>query len=346
MTLEKFTLSLLAFLAMVAILILGKSIIVPIVVSFLIWMLIDSLAVKIKSIKLLGRQLPKWAISFSALIVFSTMMLLVYKVLVTQTNNLMTAAPFYQQKGELIIGKLSSYTGLKISDVINDLYSSLDFTELLSVVADSTQTMLSSVFLIFIYVGFMFVEQGNAKSKIDALKKSSAKFTLIQSIFKNSITLIKRYIRLKSTVSALTSLSCYFVLAMFEVDFAELWAITTFLLNFIPNIGSALAVVFPSLLACLQFDSVPYIAMIIASLVVIQFVIGNIIEPSIMGKSLNLSAFMILISLSFWGLVWGVAGMFLAIPLMVATAIVFSNIEEMKWAAILMSANGKILSEQ
>ncbi|WP_440875906.1 AI-2E family transporter [Thalassotalea sp. PLHSN55] len=346
MNIEKFTIGLFACLGIVAVLMLAKSLFVPIVLAFLIWMLIDSVASKLKGLKILERKIPKWLISTSVIIIFSILMLFIYQVIVTQTENLISAAPFYQEKTEKIVHHLAQLSGLKVDNLLTQLYENLNLTDLLTFIADSTQSFLSSIFLVVIYVGFMFVEQSNASVKVKALEQLSDRFSVIQSVFKNTIAMIKRYIRLKSFVSALTSLLCYFVLILFQVDFAELWAISTFLLNFIPNIGSALAVIFPSIIISLQFDSLPYIMVIIGSLLVIQFIMGNVVEPAVMGKSLNLSAFMILISLSFWGFIWGLIGMFLAIPLMVATAIVFSHIEGTKWVAILMSADGQLLTER
>ena len=101
----------------------------------------------------------------------------------------------------------------------------------------------------------------------------------------------------------------------------------------------------PSLLALVQFDSLTPVLLIVGSLGFVQFILGNVLEPAVMGKSLNLSALVILLSLSFWGMVWGVAGMFLAVPMLVSTAIIFSNIEETKWIAVLMSADGQLMQE-
>lgn len=346
MNIEKFTVALFSCIGVIALLVVGKPLLVPMVLAFLIWMLIDSVASKLKGIKIFERKIPKWLISTSVIIIFYILLMFIYKILVTQTENLVDAVPFYQAKAESVMHHLAEMTGLKIDNVMTEVYASLNVTQLLSILADSAQSFLSSIVLVLIYVGFMFAEQSNASVKILALEKVSNKFSVIQTVFKSTIAMIKQYIRLKSFVSILTSLLCYIVLLAFDVDFAELWAVSTFLLNFIPNIGSALAVIAPSIIISLQFDSLPYIMMIISCLVIIQFVVGNVVEPAIMGKSLNLSALMILVSLSFWGFIWGLAGMFLAIPLMVATAIVFSHIEGTKWIAILMSADGQLLVDQ
>ena len=116
--------------------------------------------------------------------------------------------------------------------------------------------------------------------------------------------------------------------------------ILTFLFNFIPNIGSFAASLLPVLFAMIQFNNSVLVLWLAVCLIGIQFIFGNIIEPKIMGESINLSAVVILFALLFWGFVWGIPGMFLAVPMTVILKIVFENIDQLKPVAILMS--GKI----
>jgi len=121
-----------------------------------------------------------------------------------------------------------------------------------------------------------------------------------------------------------------------------------FFLNFIPNIGAIVATVFPALLALIQFQTWGPFIIITTGLVSLQFIIGNIIEPRFMGKSLNLSTLVIMISLSVWGAIWGILGMFLSVPITVIMMIVFAHFEATKPVAILLSQDGRIknLSER
>jgi AI-2 transport protein TqsA len=137
----------------------------------------------------------------------------------------------------------------------------------------------------------------------------------------------------------------YVILVLVGVDFAALWSLLIFFLNFIPNIGSALGVLFPALLTLIQFDTLTPFLIVAAGLGTAQFIIGNIIEPAYMGKSLNLSSFMILLSLSFWGAVWGLPGMFLSVPLMVVMAIACAHFVGLRWIAVMLSADGRLLSD-
>ncbi len=131
-------------------------------------------------------------------------------------------------------------------------------------------------------------------------------------------------------------------MAAVRVDLAVFWAVLRFILNFIPTIGSIIAVSFPILLSVVQFDS--WLPTIILSifLVSIQIVIGNILEPRFMGKSLNLSPLVIILSLSIWGSIWGVVGMFLCIPIMVILNIILAKFDKTRGLAVMFSARGKV----
>jgi AI-2 transport protein TqsA len=95
-----------------------------------------------------------------------------------------------------------------------------------------------------------------------------------------------------------------------------------------------------------QFDTITPFLLVVVGLGSTQFIIGNIVEPIFMGRSLNLSSFMILASLMFWGAVWGVPGMILSVPIMVTAAIICSHIPGMQWAAIFLSADGRLMGTQ
>jgi predicted PurR-regulated permease PerM len=95
-----------------------------------------------------------------------------------------------------------------------------------------------------------------------------------------------------------------------------------------------------------QFDTITPFLIVAVGLGGTQFVIGNVIEPTYVGKSLNLSSFMILLALSFWGTVWGLPGMFLAVPLMVMTGIVCAQFRGLRWVAVILSADGNLVGSK
>ena len=153
---------------------------------------------------------------------------------------------------------------------------------------------------------------------------------------------IRRYVRIKTTLATLTSALAYAVMAWVGVDFAGFWAVMVFFFYYIPTIGSILAIVAPALLTLVQFDHLTPFLIVLLVIGTIQIVMANVIEPAIMGRSLNLSPLVVIVSLMVWGTIWGVVGMFLCMPIMVVLMIVFAHFETTRPVAVLLSADGRI----
>ena len=143
----------------------------------------------------------------------------------------------------------------------------------------------------------------------------------------------------------MTGTLAYAVLKPLGVDFAETWALLIFLLNYIPNIGSILGTVLPAVVALVQFDTITPFLVVAIGVGALQFLIGNVVDPMMMGRSLSLSSFAIILSLTFWGAVWGIMGMFLSVPIMVVVLIVCTRVPSWRWVAILLSGDGNLPGE-
>jgi predicted PurR-regulated permease PerM len=129
---------------------------------------------------------------------------------------------------------------------------------------------------------------------------------------------------------------------MIGVDFAETWTLLIFLLNYIPSIGSILGVIFTAMLVLLQFDTLWQFFIIAVLLSSAQLIIGNVNEPTFMGRTLNLSPFVVIASLAFWSTLWGPVGAFLSVPLTTTLVIACSHVPSFRWIAVLLSADGQI----
>ena len=143
------------------------------------------------------------------------------------------------------------------------------------------------------------------------------------------------YIAIKGFVSLLTGFLVFVLLKLIGVEYAVLWSVTAVLLNFIPTVGSIIAAVPPVLLSLVQLSVADSIFVLLGYLVINLFV-GNYIEPRWMGKGLNLSPFVVFVSLVFWGWILGPVGMLLSIPLTILVKIGLETQEETKWIAVLL----------
>lgn len=195
--------------------------------------------------------------------------------------------------------------------------------------------VITDAFFIFVTVLFILGEASTFTGKLEAAFGKGRK-TL--GPFEEFLSSVNRYLIIKTGTSALTGVVVWIFLSILGVKFAPLWGLISFLLNYIPTLGSILAAVPPVLLALVDIGTGGAIAAA-AGQGVINIVIGNIIEPRLMGKELGLSALVIFISLAFWGSVLGIGGALLSVPLTVAVKIALNVRGDTRWLAILMGSH-------
>ncbi len=178
-------------------------------------------------------------------------------------------------------------------------------------------SFLGNMFWVILIMVFMLAERESFTRRIIKMQGKEKARPVLES-FERINTAVQSYLGLKTLMSGLTGfLTCVFLL-LFQVPFALLWGVLAFALNFIPSIGSIIAVIPPVLITFFQFGSLPKALIVALVLVATQMVVGNILEPKLMGKGLNLSPLVVLLSLVFWGWMWGLPGMLLSVPLTAA----------------------------
>jgi predicted PurR-regulated permease PerM len=197
---------------------------------------------------------------------------------------------------------------------------------------------LRNAFMVSIFVAFMLIEAAHFRDKIDMAFEDAQSVQLV-NIGNDLIRQVSRYLSIKFVISLVTGVVVTIGLSLTGVEFAIVWGCIQFILNFIPNIGSIVAGIGASLFALIQFwpEPAPFIITVIIMLGV-NMIIGNIIEPKIMGDNLGLSPIVVLVSLTIWGWLWGFAGMVLAVPMMVIIKIICENIPYLEPLSILLGS--------
>ena len=334
----------LVFAIVLVLLIFGSVFLIPLTIAIFLWSLLSALAKFLGRFKLGGHALPVGVTQGLAIIVVLGANLAVYNLVAGQAGALQEAAPIYQENFSQMASGAAEALGLEEMPTTGLLLDVLDVGSLLSWLGSSVGSGITNLILILIYVGFLLAEQQKIPTKLSRLQPDEISATRMRALARDVSLQVQRYIWMKSAVSLLTGLVSYAILTLIGVDFAAIWALSIFFLNFIPNIGSMLGVLLPALLTLVQFDNLTPFLMVTVGLGTTQFVIGNVVEPAYMGRSLNLSSFMIVLSLTFWGLIWGIPGMFLSVPIMVVVAIVCSHFDELRWIAVLLSSDGQLMS--
>ncbi len=201
------------------------------------------------------------------------------------------------------------------------------------------QTLLgltSGVLVVAVYLIFLLAEQAGLPRRLE-FAFGPRRAAEIGAVIAKINYAISRYIVVKTFVSALTGMCTWVVLFLFGVPYALVWALLTFLGNYIPYLGSLVAVLLPIAMAFVQFPTATTPITIGVLLIVIHQVIGNYVEPRLSGRELGISPLLVLLAVAFWGLVWGIPGMVLATPLAVVLKIILENIGSTQPLARLVS---------
>lgn len=323
---------------MVYVLVTGSDLLIPLAIAIMVWYLINALARTFKKYT----RAPGW---LSLTLSIATLIVAVGLIVEMISGNIAAvreAAPAYQANIEKLIEKAVKVGGFEQMPTIGHVVDQFDVKAVIGGVAGAAANVAGNAGLILIYVIFLLAEQRTFGRKIRALFPDPGRENEIQKILADIQQRTQTYVSVKTSLSLLTAVVSYIVLAIVGVDLAIFWAFVIFLLAYIPTIGSLLGVVFPALLAIIQFGTFGPFLVVTIGLGVAQFLIGNVLEPRMMGKSLNLSSLVVIISLAVWGSIWGVTGMFLCVPITVIMMIVLAEFRQTRPIAILLSADGKV----
>jgi len=317
-------------MALLALLILGRPLLVPLVFTLLIWAVLNAVADVLVRFKM-----PRWFAWLGSIALLATGIYLLTLIIGNEAAQLAADAPGYVAKLQDAIVKRLAPLHLGIN--IEDVFTRSDIAGLLAVVASSLGTSAFGLIQVLIYLGFLLAEQNDLTAKIARLQSDPARRDEGQAMLRRIAAQLQSYLGIYTILSAVMALTSYALLAFLGVQFAAFWAVIIFFLTYIPTVG-AVAVVIPALMALVQFGTLTSPLIIIVVLSAVHFVLMNVVATVVLGQSLNLSPLAIILALTFWGLVWGVAGLFLAVPVTAAIAIVCGHIDGLRWISILLAA--------
>ena len=325
-------------------LVVGESLLLPLVIAIALWYLINTLAQFFHRIEVAGYRLPVLLCRTAAVLTFLSLIWALINFLSASADEVLEVAPVYQENLSKRLQNLpfvdfAAFEELSLSDLLTEW---IDIPSYATSVASSFAGILASGGLILIYLGFLFLEQGHFSNKISALVANPEKESEVQQIIAQIRDDIQKYMSIKLFTSSLTGLASYLYLLAVGVDFAGLWGLLIFLLNFIPTVGSIVATLFPALIALAQSEAYGLFVLVLLGIGVLQICIGNILEPRLMGSSFNLSPVVILLNLALWNAIWGIPGMFLCVPFLIIVAIVLSHFPQTRSIAIMLSSDGNL----
>ena len=316
---------------LLALLVYGRPLLVPLVFALLLWAILNAVTDLLKRWRFPAPL--AWVAAFALI---AAALYFVAVVLANEAAALAAQAPSYFTKLEQIWTEWVPFERLMPTFDFGMLLKQSDVAGMLGRTAASIGNLLLELGLVVIYVGFLLAEQRHLPAKLARLQHNPAVQDESEHVIHEIGRQIQSYIGVCTLLSVLMGAICYVVLAVLGVDFAGFWALVMFLLTYIPTVGG-IGVILPALMALAQFGSLGPAIVIVVVLGISHFFLTNVVETVMLGRSLNLSPFAIIVSLTFWGLVWGIGGLFLAVPLTGAIAITCRHLEGMEWVAELIA---------
>lgn len=286
------------------------------------------------------KGVPEGISLFAVIVLFVVLMGLVGMLVGSSVQDFTGKLGFYEaqshQQLESVITMLSGL-GLELSgQQVKEMFDPAVVMKYVAGTLKSLGSVLTNSLVILLTVVFILLESAQFKRKIASLSADQALIGHMREI----IDKIEHYMVLKAVISALTGITVTVMLQIIGVDYAVLWGVVAFMLNFIPNIGSIIAAVPTVILAFIQLGFVSA-AIVAIGYVVINILVGSVIEPKVMGQGLGLSTLVVFLSLIFWGWLLGPVGMLLSIPLTIMVKIALDAQANTRWIAVLLGTGEK-----
>lgn len=324
----------------------GRSIIVPLVVATVIIYVILGLARFLDRVPWIGANTPEWARHLFSISVILAGLAGIVLLIISNVNAVAALAPQYEATLLGFAEQVSAFFGVETEPswtaIRDQVFAQIDIGDLIRSAVSSLASFIGVSTVVLIYVSFLLVERKGFPVKVAAMTRDAQTLAGVNAIITQVNRRVSRYLAIKTFINILLGAVSYVVMRLAGVEFAAFWAVLIGLLNYIPYVGSFIGVTFPVMLSVVQFADLRTVLAIGLLLTSVQIMVGNFIEPYVMGNSLNLSPTVILVGLAFWGSLWGIPGAILSVPMTASLVIVFASFETTRPIAVLLSEKGEV----
>jgi AI-2 transport protein TqsA len=322
-----------------------SSILIPFVLALLFAILFQPLVQVLKKIKT-----PNWIVL--PVVSFITLGILygIFQILLETTTNILEQQDYLVSRLEMRANETlrwaNSITGLNFTtgnffESISEMLDKEFISSAASQIASGVSSFTGSFVWFSLYYVFLLAGLANYEKYIHYVAADVSENGSLVKNLQRIKKAVLAYMLVKTGVSIATGVFVTITCLIFDIKFAFFWGLLTFLLNYIPSIGSILAVIPPTLMAVIQFDSIKVVVLLLIILASIQFLLGNVVEPKIQGGTLRINTLTVLFGLVFWGYIWGVVGMMLSVPLLVILKIIFEYFPSLSVLARIMGSPPK-----
>lgn len=324
-------------------LVAGRNVILPLVISVMITYVLLGAA---KSLRRMTpfTVLPVWVSYFTVLVLAGLSLTVIVLVAVANLRQIAINVPQSQTQILAAIGSLGAdfgFDGAPTWDTLRSMtINRLDLPALSLSLLSSVAAIVGNTVLILTYVAFMVAERGPLKNRISKIIPDDTERGLTREVFDRINAQIVRYLSTKTLINIVLGVISYVLMLIVGVDNAVFWAFMIAVFNYIPYVGSLAGVVVVVVYVLLITVNVPITILTGILLTVAQVFVGNIVEPKVMSRSLNLSPLVVLVALVVWSSLWGLPGAIIAVPMTSILLIVLSAFDGTRFIAVLLSGEG------
>ena len=314
-----------------------RGILTPFALALFLMVIIDGLA------RMLEHRIPRFPKKAAlplAMVLTTLVFVLVVYVTAANASAFVAQLITYAPKFNGLIVRISNELGIDTPPTVGQLVSQMNLPHYLSGVASAFKDVASGAALVFIYLIFLFISRHGFEERAHLLFVRRESFEQARRVFVRIRTGVERYVWVQTLAGAVIAGLTYGLMAAVGLNNAVFWAFLIFTASYVPILGGAIGILLPPIFALVQFDTYWQAILLLFGAEAIHFVIGNFITPRLQGVTLNVDPLVVLLSLAFWGAIWGVPGMFLSTPLTVVAIVILIQFPNTRWIAVLLSRDG------
>jgi len=319
-----------------------RSILTPLALALFLLLMIDGLA---RALALRASWLPNWAALPVAIVIIVALFAGAIWAVADNAAHFARQAGSYSARLNALISDLGARVGFQAPPTLDDLLADASPAKVVGVIAGGLRRGGEVAVFVLIYLGFLIAARRGFPTKLHSLFSGAAEGVEADRLFERIRAGVESYVWGQSIIAGIIALASAAIMAALGLQHVAFWAFLIFLASFIPVIGGAVGVLIPPLFGLLQFSDIARPIVMLVGLELLHIAVGQVLQPRLHGKNLNLDPVVVVLALAFWSLIWGVAGAFLSIPLTVIAMAVLAEFQSTRWIAVLLSSDGRPYAE-
>ncbi len=314
-----------------------RDIIAPLALAAFLLIVVSELA---RRIKRAAPSLPRGLTLGLSLAVIVAAFALISWIIIDNLTGLLANAEAYVTRLDSILATIGDRLGLALPPNIESLLERIDLSRAAGIMLTSVQNGLSATMFVLIYLGFMMASRRSFGRKVAALSSKQEGFGEAGDVLERIRSAVESYVWVQTVTGLMIAGASWLVMWSLELPQPLFWALVIFVASYVPIVGGALGILAPALFGLLEFDDLAKPLVLLFALQAIGVFVGNVIQPRMQGRILNIDPVVVLLSLAFWGVLLGATGAFLSTPLTVTAMAMLAEFKKTRWLAVLLSSDG------